>query len=431
MDSTRIERGKSPALWVPTVYFAMGLPMVMLSDVSLLMFKDLGISDAQITFWASLLILPWSLKPLFSPLMELVGTKKQYVVLTEVVSAVMLGLIFAGLGLSNFFVVTIALMAIMAVSGSIHDIAGDGTYMQHLDLKQQSEYIGWQGAAYNIAKIFARGGLVWLVGTLSASYGVPQSWRIVFMLAAVIMLLVALYHIVLLPGSFKRNEGREHRQTVGSAIESFLKIFASFLTKKYIWYYLIFILLYRFTEGLAMKVAPLFLKADTAAGGLAMSNEQFGLIYGTAGTAAFILGSILSGYYISHYGLKKVLFKLALIFNIPFVVYFLLAYFQPDNIWWAASGITLEYFGYGFGFVGLNLFMMQQVAPGEHQMAHYAIGTSLMNLSVVIPGLMSGAISDAVGYKYFFLIALLVAIPGLISAYIVPFSYDDEGRKIV
>lgn len=429
MDSM-MKRGKSPALWVPTVYFAMGLPMVMLSDVSLLMFKDLGISDTQITFWASLLILPWSLKPLFSPLMELVGTKKQYVVLTELVSAIVLGLIFAGLGLSNFFVVTIALMAIMAVSGSIHDIAGDGTYMQYLDLKQQSQYIGWQGAAYNIAKIFARGGLVWLVGRLSTDYGVLQSWRIVFIIAAVIMLVVAIYHIVILPGRFKCAE-RETDQTFGNAIQSFVGIFASFFKKRYIWYYLLFILLYRFTEGLAMRVAPLFLKADRAVGGLDMTNEQFGLIYGTAGTAAFIIGSILSGYYISHYGLKKVLFKLALIFNIPFVVYFLLAYFQPDNIWWAASGITMEYFGYGFGFVGLNLFMMQQVAPGPHQMAHYAIGTSLMNLSVVIPGMMSGAISDAVGYKLFFLIALIVAIPGLICAYFVPFTYDEGGRKIV
>lgn len=424
------KKGISPALWVPTVYFAMGLPMVMLSDVSLLMFKDLGISDTQITFWASLLILPWSLKPFFSPLMELVGTKKQYVVLTELVSAIVLGLIFAGLGLSNFFVVTIALMAIMAVSGSIHDIAGDGTYMQFLDLKQQSEYIGWQGAAYNIAKIFARGGLVWLVGKLSASYGVLQSWRIVFVIAAVIMLLVATYHIFILPGSMKRSDG-ESKQSLSDAMQHFLKIIVSFFQKKYIWFYLLFILLYRFTEGLAMKVAPLFLKADSAVGGLGMTNEQFGLIYGTAGTAAFILGSILSGYYISHFGLKKVLFKLALIFNIPFVVYFLLAYFQPDNIWWAASGITLEYFGYGFGFVGLNLFMMQQVAPGEHQMAHYAIGTSLMNLSVMIPGMMSGAVSDAVGYKMFFLIALAVAIPGLICAYLVPFTYDNEGKKIV
>lgn len=422
---------KSPALWVPTVYFAMGLPMVLLSDVSLLMFKDLGISDGQITFWASLLTLPWSLKPLFSPLMEIYGTKKQYVVVTEIIAALMLGLIFASLGVTNFFAVTIALMAIMAFSGSIHDIAGDGTYMQYLSLKEQSQYIGWQGAAYNIAKIFARGGLVYLVGRLTEHLGILMAWRVVFILAAVIMLLIAIYHIAILPGSLKRvpKEG-EQKKSMSQAFQSFMEIFVSFFQKKYIWFYLLFILLYRFTEGLAIKIAPLFLKADIASGGIGLTNEQFGLIYGTAGTAAFILGSILSGYYISHFGLKKVIFSLALIFNIPFVVYFLLAYFQPESLWVITTGITLEYFGYGFGFVGLNLFMMQQVAPGPHQMAHYAIGTSIMNLSVMIPGMVSGTISDMVGYKLFFLIALVVAIPGLICAYKVPFTYDNNGNRI-
>ena len=421
---------KSPAVWVPTVYFAMGLPMVLLSDVSLLMFKDLGISDGQITFWASLLTLPWSLKPLFSPVMEIFGTKKQYVVLTELVSAVVLGLIFAGLGIKDFFPVTIALMALMAVSGSMHDIAGDGTYMQHLSQKQQSQYIGWQGAAYNIAKIFARGALVYLVGSLSKGYGVLWAWRAVFVLAGVIMLLVAIYHLVLLPGQIREPKEEQKPRSLSSAMKSFAEIFISFFGKRYIWFYLLFILLYRLTEGLAIKIAPLFLKAGVAEGGIGLTNEQFGLIYGTAGTAAFILGSILSGYFISHYGLRRVLFLVAMIFNIPFVVYFLLAYFQPEGLGWVAGGITLEYFGYGFGFVGLNLFMMQQVSPGPHQMAHYAIGTSLMNLSVMLPGMVSGFISDQVGYELFFLIALVVAIPGLICAYKVPFTYDEEGNKI-
>ena len=421
---------KSPAVWVPTVYFAMGLPMVLLSDVSLLMFKDLGISDGQITFWASLLTLPWSLKPLFSPMMEIFGTKKQYVVVTELVSAVVLGLIFAGLGIKDFFPVTIALMALMAVSGSMHDIAGDGTYMQHLSQKQQSQYIGWQGAAYNIAKIFARGALVYLVGSLSKGYGVLWAWRAVFVLAGVIMLLVAIYHLVLLPGQIREPKEEQKPRSLSSAMKSFAEIFISFFGKRYIWFYLLFILLYRLTEGLAIKIAPLFLKAGVAEGGIGLTNEQFGLIYGTAGTAAFILGSILSGYFISHYGLRRVLFLVAMIFNIPFVVYFLLAYFQPEGLGWVAGGITLEYFGYGFGFVGLNLFMMQQVSPGPHQMAHYAIGTSLMNLSVMLPGMVSGFISDQVGYELFFLIALVVAIPGLICAYKVPFTYDEEGNKI-
>lgn len=419
----------SPIAWVSSVYFAMGLPMVMISDVSLLLFKDMGIADKTITFWASLLILPWSLKPLFSPLMEIFGTKKQYVLFTELVSAIVLGLVAAGLGVDSFFVTCIALMAIMGVSGSIHDIAGDGTYMEHLSSKEQSQYIGWQGAFYNIAKVLAKGGLVYLVGRLSLQYGVMQSWKVVFFIAAAIMILLVVHHSFFLPGKFKSSAQAE-KKSLKSSMEEFWNIFVSFFQKKHIVFYLIFILLYRFTEGLAIKVAPLFLKADRAVGGLGLTNEQYGLVYGTIGTIAFILGSIASGYFIGHKGLKKVLFALAIIFNIPFIVFFFLAAFAPTNILWTAAGIAFEQFGYGFGFVGLNLFMMQQVAPGPHQMAHYAIANSLMNLSFMIPGLVSGTLSDAVGYKTFFFIAVFIALPGIICAKIVPFTYDEKGNRI-
>lgn len=425
----------SPLAWVSTVYFAMGLPMVMISDVSLLVFKDLGVSDAQITFWASLLILPWSLKPLFSPVMEIFGTKKQYVVLSEIFSTLMLGLIAVGLGGDNFLPVVVGLMALLAFSGSIHDIAGDGTYMHALTTKEQSMYIGWQGAFYNIAKLLAKGGLVFLVGFLTKSIGLLRSWQVVFVIAAVLIGGIAVYHFFVLPGRMrpgkeKGPDAEGNRHDLSTALRDFMEVFVSFFTKKYIWLYLLFIFLYRFTEGLAIKVAPLFMKADTSVGGLALSNEHFGLIYGTLGTLAFVFGSILSGYFISSKGLKKVLFPLILIFNLPFVVFFLLAQFHPDSLFWIGLGITLEQFGYGFGFVGLSLFMMQQVAKGPHQMAHYSIATSLMNLSFMLPGLVSGALSDVLGYRTFFLIAVLMAIPGILCALKVPFSYDDEGNPI-
>ena len=428
-DSKRI----SPIAWVSTVYFAMGLPMVMISDVSLLVFKDLGISDSQITFWASLLILPWSLKPLFSPLMEIFGTKKQYVVFTEILSAVMLGLVAAGLGGDRFFPVVVGLMALMAFSGSIHDIAGDGTYMDRLTSREQSRYIGWQGAFYNIAKLLAKGGLVFLVGYLTRSIGIVRAWQTVFVIAGALIGAIALYHFFVLPGSLRSaREGvpAGEKKSFSGAMKEFGNIFVSFFQKKHIWFYLLFIFLYRFTEGLAIKVAPLFMKADEAAGGLALSNEHFGLIYGTLGTAAFVIGSILSGYFISHKGLRKVLLPLILIFNLPFVVFLLLAAFRPESLLWIGLGITFEQFGYGFGFVGLSLFMMQQVAKGTHQMAHYAIANSLMNLSFMLPGLVSGTLSDALGYRTFFLIAVLVAVPGIICAVKVPFTYDDEGKLI-
>lgn len=419
----------SPIFWVSTIYFGMGLPYVLISDVSILAFKDLGISDADITFWTSLLVLPWSLKPFFSPLMELVGSKKQYVYLAELFSALCLGVVGASLGMNNFFFFTLVALGLMALSGSIHDIAGDGIYMEELSSQEQSQYIGWQGAFYNLAKILAKGGFVYLVGTLTTYIGLLSAWRYLFLLAGGILLAIAIYHLFILPSSSK-TETKNSARSIRVATREFGHIVLSFFQKKHIIYYLLFIFLYRFTEGLVLKVAPLFLKSDISAGGLGLTNEQFGLFYGTIGTVCFILGSILSGYFIGYFGLKKVLFILAMIFNLPFVVFFIFSYFNGLDPLWIGVGIAFEQFGYGFGFVGLSLFMMQQVAPGPHQMAHYAIANSLMNLSVMLPGMISGSISDALGYKMFFLLALTVAIPGIICSKFIPFTYDDKGNRV-
>ena len=206
------------------------------------------------------------------------------------------------------------------------------------------------------------------------------------------------------------------------------EVIVSFFQKKHIWYYIAFIILYRLGEGFVMKIVPLFLKTDVAAGGLGLSNEQIGLYYGTCGAAAFLLGSLLAGYYIAKRGLKKTLFTLCCIFNIPFLVYAFLAWLQPQSMWLVGGGIVLEYFGYGFGFVGLTLFMMQQVAPGPHQMAHYAFATGIMNLSVMVTGMASGFLSDAMGYKWFFLAVMLATVPAFLMTWFVPFTYEDKPK---
>jgi PAT family beta-lactamase induction signal transducer AmpG len=207
---------------------------------------------------------------------------------------------------------------------------------------------------------------------------------------------------------------------------SFVEVFKEFFTKKHIAVYILFIVCYRLTEGFSLKMVPLFLKASRDIGGLGLSNEYIGLVYGTLGTLAFIIGSILGGYYIAHFGLKKALFSLVCIFNIPFVVYFLFAYFQPENLTIVATGLVAEYFCYGFGFVGLTLFMMQQVATGEHAMAHYAFASGIMNLGFMIPGMISGWIYKVVGYQTFFIIALILAIPIFILSRKIPFTNNDK-----
>lgn len=417
---------KSPQFWVPTVYFAMGLPFVALSTVSVLMFSDMNISNTQIAFWTSLIMLPWTLKPLWSPLLEIFKTKKFFVVATQLVSAIAFALIALSLPLPAFFTYAIALMGVVAFSGATHDIAGDGVYMSELSATQQAKYIGWQGAFYNLAKILASGGLVYFAGFLKESMGVVHAWMIIMAISAAVMALLGLYHIRMLPSGGVPAQ----KQSASSSMKTLWEVLRSFFTKKNIVWYICFIILYRFAEGFAMKIVPLFLKAPVAIGGLGLDVKDIGLIYGTYGAAAFILGSILAGYYISSFGLRKVLFSLCCVFNIPFVVYWLLALYQPTSLWTIGAAVVFEYLGYGFGFVGLMLFMMQQVARGPHQMAHYAFATGIMNLGVMIPGMLSGWLSDMLGYHDFFIWVLIATIPAFLVTWLVPFTYADNGEPL-
>ena len=422
---------RSPLRWVPSLYFAMGLPFVVLNMVSAVLFKDLGISDAQIAFWTSLIMWPWTIKFLWSPFLEIFRTKKFFVVTTQLLSGILFGLAALSLHLPSFFAVTIAVFAVVAFSGATHDIAADGVYMSELTTQDQAKYIGWQGAFYNLAKLVATGGLVWFAGWLyegfsadgASSYDASVgSWTVVLLLLCVTLVALGLYHLRALPSGGSASEGRSLRDGLSGLKE----VVGAFFQKKHIWYYLGFIILYRLGEGFVMKIVPLFLKADTASGGLGLTNQQIGLYYGTFGAGAFLIGSLLAGYYIARRGLRRTLFTLCCIFNLPFGVYALLAWFQPSSMWLVGGGIVVEYFGYGFGFVGLTLFMMQQVAPGKHQMAHYAFASGIMNLSVMLAGAVSGYLSDALGYGMFFLAVMLATVPAFLVTWFVPFTYDDK-----
>lgn len=428
---------RNPISWVPSVYFAMGLPFVVLNMVSVLMFKGMGVSDAQIALWTSLIMMPWTLKFLWSPFLEIFKTKKFFVVLTQLATGVGFGLVAFALQLPSFFAVCIGLLAIIAFSGATHDIAADGVYMSELNKQDQAKYIGWQGAFYNIAKIVASGGLVWLAGWLLVQYGdgsspetqhgaTVKAWMTVMLILGGVMLLLGLYHARILPSGGAAS--KQEQVSASETLKRLLEVIGDFFKKKHIWYYIAFIIIYRLAEGFVMKIVPLFLKADRAIGGLGLNEQEIGLYYGTYGAAAFVIGSLLAGYYISHRGLKKTLFSLCCIFNLPFVAYTLLAMYQPESGLLIGGAIVLEYFGYGFGFVGLTLFMMQQVAPGKHQMAHYAFASGIMNLGVMLPGSISGFVSDWLGYESFFIFTLFATIPAFLITYFVPFTYPDEKK---
>ena len=420
-----------PLRWIPSLYFAMGLPFVVLNMVSAVLFKDLGISDAQIAFWTSLIMWPWTIKFLWSPFLEIFRTKKFFVVTTQLLSGVLFGVAALSLQLPLFFAVSVAVFAVVAFSGATHDIAADGVYMSELSPASQAKYIGWQGAFYNLAKLVATGGLVWFAGFLYEGFSAVgaatfdayvRSWTVVLAILCGLLVLLGVYHVRALPSGGSASEGRSLRDGLSGLKE----VVGAFFQKKHIWYYLGFIILYRLGEGFVMKIVPLFLKADTASGGLGLTNQQIGLYYGTFGAGAFLLGSLLAGYYIARRGLRRTLFTLCCIFNLPFGVYALLAWFQPQSMWLVGGGIVVEYFGYGFGFVGLTLFMMQQVAPGRHQMAHYAFASGIMNLSVMLTGAVSGYLSDALGYGMFFLAVMLATVPAFLVTWFVPFTYDDK-----
>lgn len=450
MENMQTDRNarRSPIAWVPTAYFAMGLPFVVLNMVTVLMFKGLGVEDKLITFWTSLILLPWTLKPLWSPFLELFKTKKFFVVATQLITGITFGLVAFSLNLPHFFSISIALLAVVAFSGATHDIACDGVYMSELSPSDQAKYIGWQGAFYNIAKIVATGGLVYLAGYAIERFGGGthdeallldanrRAWMLIMAVLSGVMVLLGTYHAFMLP-SGKRNAGGNLRTTRQVLVE-LVEVLADFFRKRHIVYYLFFIVLYRFAEGFVMKVVPLFLKEERAAGGLGLSEKEIGLYYGTYGAAAFVLGSLLAGYYISARGLKKTLFSLCCIFNLPFVVYALLAIFQPESGLLVCGGIVFEYFGYGFGFVGLTLFMMQQVAPGKHQMAHYAFASGIMNLGVMLPGMMSGWVCEVLGewfdkpggYEPFFIFVLIATVPAFLMTYFVPFKYAPDGSLL-
>ena len=441
MEPNKIN-GRSPISWVPTLYFAMGMPFVVLNMVCVLMFKGLDVSDAQIALWTSIIMFPWTLKPLWSPLLEMYKTKKFFVIVTQIATGCIFGLVALALHLPDFFAVCIALLAVIALSGATHDVAADGVYMATLSNEDQARYIGWQGAFYNIAKIAATGGLVMLAGVLIKHFtgdvstldataaaiarrqGTVMAWTVIMAVIGLIMVLLGLYNAKFVPADHR--DASAERPGFKETMVELGNVFVDLFRKRHIIYYIFFIILYRFAEGFVMKIVPLFLKADRANQGLGLSEEQIGLCYGTFGAAAFVIGSILAGYYVAHRGLQKSLFSLCCVFNLPFVAYTLLAIYQPESLWLIGGGIVLEYFGYGFGFVGLTLFMMQQIAPGKHQMAHYAFASGIMNLGVMLPGMLSGYVSDWLGYRDFFIFVLVCTIPAFLITWFVPFTYPDK-----
>jgi MFS transporter, PAT family, beta-lactamase induction signal transducer AmpG len=416
-------RTAHPASWVPTLYFAEGLPFFAVNFMALVFYQRMGVSNAVTTLVVSLLAWPWTLKPLWSPLLEMFRTKKFFVVLLQVLGGVSLVLLALSLPLPGYFRYSIAVLALMAFASSTHDIAADGLYIASLSPKEQAAYVGWQGAFYNVARIFSMGGLIWLAGSLQqrfvdsgTSQPMVRAWMTIFAGLGVLLIGLGLYHARILP------RGGEERtsESLAQMADTFWDVVVTFFQKPSIWLLLLFIFLYRAGEGQVIKIGPLFLQAERSTGGLGLTLQQMGTIYGTFGSGAFILGSVLGGYFTSWLGLRRALLPLVCALNLPMLAYWYLSMALPTNPVLITIAMSVEMFGYGFGFVGVILLMMQEIAPGKYQTAHYAFANSLMNLGVILPGAVSGWIQERLGYRHFFIWVLLSAIPALILSRVIP-----------
>lgn len=401
----------------------MGLPFVALAAASSIMYKNMGISDSQIAFWTSLIMLPWTLKPLWGPFLEMFKTKKFFVYITQIFTGVLFGLVGVSLHLDHFFSVSIAILAIIAFSGATHDTAADGVYLNELSTKDQAKFVGWQGAFYNIAKVLSGGVLVYAAGELEKKMGITSAWMVVMFMYGIIMVLLGLYNMRMLPS------GGETKtvHSVKESMNTLKDVIVTFFQKKHIWFSLAFIVFYRFAEGQAIKITPLFFKAARAEGGLGLSTSEIGVLYGVCGAIAFVLGSLAAGYFVSNKGLtRRTLMTLCCFFNIPFAAYAFLAITQPLSVYVIGTAVALEYFGYGFGFVGIILFIMQNIAPGKYKMAHYAFASGLLNLGFMVPSMVSGFVSDFLGYKEFFVWVLIATIPAFVVTWLVPLRKGEE-----
>lgn len=400
----------------------MGLPNLVLGGtVATLLYKSLGYSDSQIAFWTGIIVLPWSFKPLWGPFMELYKTKKFYIQFSQLACGVLFLSAVLSLYSHYFFPLSVTIFIAIAFFGATQDMAGDGIYLSELTASEQAKYVGWQGTFYNVAKLFSNGGMVFLAGILIPLLGNQQAWAIVLAIYAAVMLILGVYNASVLPQQIT-NPASSSKEVV----EKLKDVMVSFFKKKNIWAGILFIVLYRFAEGQAIKIMPLFLKADRVVGGLGLSEATVGLLTGIYGTAAFVVGSLAAGYFVANKGLnRKTLLLLCGFFNIPFAAYAYLAYTQTDSLWMIGAAISVEHFGYGFGFIGIILFIMQQIAPGPYQMAHYAFGSAITYFGYTLASMISGAISDAWGYEKFFLWVLLSTIPPFLVSALVPLKKAD------
>ncbi len=404
---------RNPWAWVPTLYMAEGIPYTMVMAVSVIMYKRLQVSNAEIALWTSWLYLPWVIKPLWSPVVDMLRTKRFWIVSMQFVLGVALASIALAIPAPHFFQYTLAIFWLMAFGSATHDIAADGFYMLALEEHQQAEFVGMRSLFYRIAMWAGQGAIVILAGTLEEHYGIAWAWSTAFFVVAALFLSFFVYHKFVLPYPVA---DVPVAGTPGTGfLHEFLSTFRSFFVRKEIGAILAFLLLFRLNESQLIKLITPFLLDARDKGGLGLTTTEVGIAYGTVGILMLLAGGILGGWVISRRGLKFWLLPMVLLVHLPDLMYILLSHFQPGSFALISAAVGVEQFSYGFSFSAYMMFMIM-VSEGAHKTAHYAICTGLMALGMMLPGMISGELQELLGYKNFFLMVSVSAIFGLIAA---------------
>lgn len=403
----------SPWMWMPTLYFAEGLPYFIVNSISVVMFKNMGMPNGMLALYTSLLYLPWVVKPLWSPFVDIMRSKRWWILSMQILmSAAMLllpfllprgdGAFFAG---APLFYVTLGLFWVTAFASATHDIAADGFYMLALAPSEQAGFIGIRSTFYRLSSVFVQGALVSAAGVLETrTADVHLAWKVTLLVSAAIFAGVTMYHTWKLPRpvSDVMNSGK----TAGKIVEDFGRTFVTFFRKRHVVAALAFMLLYRLPEAFLVKMMNPFLLDPVEKGGLGLSTEAVGFIYGTVGVAALTVGGILGGIAAAKWGLKKSLWPMAMSLALPCLSFVFLAAFQPESLWVTGACVVLDQFGYGFGFTAYMLYLIY-FSDGEFKTAHYSLCTAFMALSMMIPGMVAGYMQEWLGYSGFFVMVMM------------------------
>ena len=399
---------KSPWLWVPTLYFAEGLPYFVVNTISVIILKDLGMDNGRLALLTSLIGLPWLVKPLWSPFVDIFRSKRWWIVTMQALMAVAVALLALTLPAHSPFTWTLILFVITGFASASHDISADGYYMIALDPTRQSAFVGIRNTFYRIAMVFGQGVLVVLAGWLEKRTGmVSRAWSLTLVITAALLALVTLYHSLVLPRP-EEDRSAGHK-TAGEIVREFGRAFGTFFTKPGIGLAIAFMLLYRLPEAFSVKMLYPFFSDALAAGGLGLDKAAFGLVYGTAGVIALLLGGILGGLHIARRGLKSCLLPMALSLALPCAVYLFMACAQPSSLWVVGACVVFDQFGYGYGFTAYTVYMMR-FAEGPLKTSHYAICTGFMALSMLLPGSVAGYLQEGLGYVGFFIMVMICCI---------------------